>query len=246
MKHEIKIHYYEELESTNKTLKEMAKNGAEEGTVIIAKRQTDGKGRLGRSFCSREGGLYMSLLLKPQIPPEEALQITVCAAVAVAEAIEKICGESPEIKWVNDIFLNGKKICGILTEGAVGSQNSKLDFAVLGIGINVYMSENGFPEELRDIAGVIYEKKTNDDIIPRLTNEIIKSFFYYYDKNDNKAYLQKYRRRSMLIGKEISYLKDFTEHIGKVLGIDENASLIIEENGQTVKLCAGEVSVRLK
>jgi len=244
MKRNIKIHYYEELESTNKALKEMAKNGAEEGTVIIAKKQTDGKGRLGRSFCSKEGGLYMSLLLKPQIPPEKALQITACAAVATAEAIESVTGTVCGIKWVNDLFLNGKKICGILTEGAIIPDRSMLDYAVLGIGVNVYPSKNGFPDELKSIAGAIYDEPQENDIIKKLAEEIIKRFFDYYDKGDT-TYIEKYRRRSILIGKEVSYIKDSLSHSGKVLGIDENASLIIKENGKTVKLSAGEVSVKL-
>ena len=246
MKHNIKIHYFEELESTNTTLKDMAKNGADESTVVIVESQTNGKGRLGRSFSSQKGGLYMSILLKPDIPPEEALQITVCAAAATAEAIETVSGKSCSIKWVNDLFLDGKKICGILTQGAINSKNGKLDYAVLGIGINVYASESGFPEELKDIAGVIFKEKTETDIIPKLTEEILNSFFKYYDTIKEKNYMPEYRRRSFLIGKEISYEKDGESHNGTVLDINENAALVVKENDCTLELSAGEVSVKPK
>ena len=118
------------VESTNTALKQMAADGADEGTVLIAKSQTKGRGRLGRSFVSDDGGLYLSLLLRPKSSAEASLLITVAAAVSVAVAIENICQKNCQIKWVNDIYLNGKKVSGILTEGAINPQNGRLDYAV--------------------------------------------------------------------------------------------------------------------
>ena len=130
--------YFEELDSTNSYLKEMAAKGAQEGTIIIANRQSAGRGRLGRSFFSpEEKGIYMSILLRPDISLERAVLITSMAAVAVAEAIEQVSGIQTKIKWVNDIFLNKKKVCGILTEAGIDAETGTLEYAVLGIGVNV-------------------------------------------------------------------------------------------------------------
>lgn len=242
---DIDIKLFDELESTNNTLKTLAVEGADDYTTVIAKKQTGGKGRLGRSFFSPEGGLYLSLLLKPDNTPEAALQITVCAASAVAVAIEKTTGIYCGIKWVNDIYLKDKKVCGILTEGAINPTNRQLDYAVLGIGLNICTPKTGFPNELSSIAGALYEKDVPENIPTRITAEIINTFLEYYENLSNKSYLNEYRRRSILINKEITYLSEGAVHNGKVLEIDSNAALIVEENKKKIKLSAGEVSVKL-
>ena len=143
-----------EVTSTNTLLKAQAEQGAPEGTVLIAESQTAGKGRLGRHFTSPPGtGIYFSLLLRPHCTAEKSLFITTTAAVAVCEAIEQVTGLNPQIKWVNDIYLNEKKVCGILTEASVDFENGGLNWAVLGIGINIAVPKEGFPEEIRSIAG---------------------------------------------------------------------------------------------
>ncbi|MBO5929451.1 MAG: biotin--[acetyl-CoA-carboxylase] ligase, partial [Clostridia bacterium] len=140
---------YALLDSTNTELCRLAREGAPEGTVIFADEQQKGRGRRGHTFFSPLSGLYMSLLLRPQAEVSP-LHITTAAAVAVAEAIEQLTGIPAGIKWVNDIYCNGKKVCGILTEGAFFPGSAQLQYAVLGIGINVGLME--FPEELREIA----------------------------------------------------------------------------------------------
>ena len=139
--------------STNTELIEMAKNGAKEGTVLIASEQTAGKGRTGKSFYSPEGsGVYLSILLRPDFKPEDALFLTTIAAVATAKAIESVSDKEAKIKWVNDVYLDNKKVCGILTESALSSDMEKLDYAVVGIGINLCPPEGGFPDDIKNIA----------------------------------------------------------------------------------------------
>ena len=153
---EIKVQAFESLDSTNNYLKKLASEGAAEGTVVIADAQTAGRGRMGRSFASAPGcGIYAALLLRPQgCGVGCASSLTAVAAVAVCRAIEKVCGRAPGIKWINDLYLRGKKICGILCESSV--KDGKVDYAVLGIGLNVTTKTEDFPEELRETAGSLY------------------------------------------------------------------------------------------
>ena len=150
---EIKIQAFESLDSTNNYLKKLASGGAAEGTVVIADEQTAGRGRMGRSFASAPGcGIYMSMLLRPEgCTADCAPGLTAVAAVAVCRAIEKVCGRAPGIKWINDLYLRGKKICGILCESSV--KDGRVNYAVLGIGLNVTTRAEEFPEELRETAG---------------------------------------------------------------------------------------------
>ena len=164
--------------STNSLLWKQATQGEKEGAVIIAKRQTGGKGRLGRSFCSDEGGLYMSLLLKPQLCPEDTALITPLAALSVAEALGDLFGIQADIKWVNDIYVNGKKVCGILTEASINPVQVKTDFVVVGVGLNVYAPCGGFPEEIKSIAGALLPYEADKDgLLNLLAAEIVKKIF---------------------------------------------------------------------
>ena len=167
------IQVFSELDSTNQYLKELAKEGAKAGTVIIANKQSAGRGRLGRSFFSPEGtGIYMSILLRPEMELQKSVRITSMAAVAVARAIERVSGIEAKIKWVNDIFLNGKKVCGILTESGINAITGTLEYAVLGIGINVGTIQ--FPEELKDIATSICNECNHTVTRTELIIEILK------------------------------------------------------------------------
>ena len=170
-----------EVTSTNTLLKAQAEQGAPEGTVLIAESQTAGKGRLGRHFTSPPGtGIYFSLLLRPHCTAEKSLFITTTAAVAVCEAIEQVTGLNPQIKWVNDVYLNEKKVCGILTEASVDFENGGLNWAVLGIGINIAVPEEGFPEEIRSIAGAIFDGPCPVEMRSRISAAVISRFFALY------------------------------------------------------------------
>ena len=147
------IAYLPSVTSTNDLLKAMAEAGAAEGTVLVAGEQTRGKGRLGRSFTSAAGkGIYLSALLRPSLPPEALLPLTGFTAEAMGRALKRAVGAKTQIKWVNDLLLNGKKLCGILTESAFSAEG-RLSYVVVGIGVNVNYDRGDFPEELRDIAG---------------------------------------------------------------------------------------------
>ncbi len=243
---DLELTVYPTLPSTNTALKQAAEAGAPAGTVLIAEEQTAGRGRLGRSFYSPAGtGLYFSVLLRPTLPATECSLITTCAAVACAEAMETISGQKTEIKWVNDIYVDGRKACGILTEAALDLESGGLQYAVLGIGINLAPPEQGFPTELQSIAGPLFPDHSGGDVRNRLTAEILNRFFQYYPDLTEKSYLEAYRQRSMLTGQSVYVLRAGDKIPAKVLGIDKDFGLIVAyESGQTEHLSSGEVSIR--
>lgn len=244
LKSDFDITVFDGIESTNTYLKEKAISGASEGTVIIARSQSGGKGRLGRSFFSPDDtGIYMSLLLRPDSAPDASLSITACAAVCAAEAIETVTGVHSEIKWVNDIYCHGKKVCGILTEGQIDPDTLKLSFAVLGIGINVFTPKNGFPDELSDIAASILPHSESTDILNRLTAEFLNIFSKKYKTLSDKSFLTEYKNRSCLLGKTVKVTN--SDIIGTAVDIDDDFHLILMLNdGKLMPLSSGEVSVR--
>ena len=239
------IEVHKQVTSTNDFLKNLK---ASEGRVIVAQEQTGGKGRLGRSFYSPEGtGIYFSLLLTPTIPIDEATAVTAAAAVAVAEAMEKLAGKEVQIKWVNDIYINGKKVCGILTEGVFDMENRRLGQVILGIGINLMEPLEGFPSELIPSAGGVFkEGEAPKDSKNLLIAEVLLRFWPYYKNLQGKSFLTGYRQRSMVTGKDILIIRgQETPRKAKALDIDENFHLIVErEDGEIEHLSSGEVSIR--
>lgn len=242
------ITVYKELTSTNTVLKDMATKGAGEGTVIVAESQTAGRGRLGRKFESpSDTGIYFSILLRPDMPATDSLFLTTSAAVAVAKSIESVKDCKAQIKWVNDVFVDGLKVCGILTEGAFNMETGKLDYAIVGIGINVIPPENGFPEELRDIAGAVFTRE-EDSINCRsiLVAHILNHFMDYYRHLDQRTFFEEYRDRSILLGHKIFVVEKDKYIPATALDIDTDCHLIVQfEDGNTKELSSGEVSIRL-
>lgn len=234
---------FDTLSSTNTYAKELAAKGAANGTIVIAEYQTGGKGRLGRRFESPSGvGLYMSVIIRPVFDISLAPMITSAAAVAAAEAVEKLCGADICIKWVNDLYLNGRKICGILTEAALNPNLRKLDYAVIGIGINVRKCE--FPDEIKDIATSI-EAETGK-IIDRnkLCGEILSRLEYYIMNIEKKSHLGEYRRRELLTGNHITANTGGEAVEGYAVGIDDNANLILRlSDGSEKSLVSGEANL---
>ena len=246
LKRKIKVQVLEKATSTNTLVKDVASEN-EEGFIIIAGEQTAGRGRMGRSFFSPgDSGVYMSLLLKPRIKPEDAVQITTAAAVSVCRALENIGVTSSKIKWVNDIYIDKRKVCGILTESSFNSQNGMLNYAVLGVGINIYESREGFPEEIKDIAGAVFsERKENlrNEFIAAFLNE----FFVYYKALSSKEHLKEYKERSCVLGAEINIIQGDNIRQGKAIDSDGNCNLIAElPDGTLEKLYTGEISVRFR
>lgn len=214
-------------DSTNLRLKEMCRAGDCRVQLLCADSQTAGRGRLGRSFLSPEGtGIYMSLLLPLR---SDDLPLTIRAAVAVCRAVEEVCGLSLKIKWVNDLFLKGKKVCGILAEGAE-------NMAVLGIGLNVKKPENGFPGV--PVAGALDTNAQREMLIGRIAVHML-----YTLKEDKNSILAYYRERMLLLGKEIMFIHAGQEKNGLVLGVDEMGGLVVETKTGTEILRTGEVSI---
>lgn len=244
---EIKTEVFKTVDSTNKIVKDRASQGAREGLFAVAGEQTQGRGRLGRSFYSpTDTGLYMSLLLKPAIKAEDAVLITTAAAVSVCEALEKVGTENPQIKWVNDIFVNSKKVCGILTEASFNSKNGAFDYAVLGVGVNVYEPESGFPEEIKDIAGSVFAEE-KENLRNRIAAEFLNSFMGYYKELSKKPHNSEYARRCFVTGKRIDVIKGDAVRTATALSVDENCGLLVEfSDGVREVLTSGEISVRVQ
>ena len=239
------VRVYNKTTSTNTVLKQLAVRGAMEGSIVAAAAQTEGRGRFGRKFASGTSGVYFSILLRPRISAEKSLLITTAAAVAAAEAIEEISGKKADIKWVNDIFIDGKKVCGILTEAAFGMEGGGLDYAVLGVGVNVTPPENGFPDDIKDIAGSVLDENI-PDARSRLAAGIINRFLKLYKNIEEISYLDEYRRRSLVLGKNVTLMNGGNSEEVYVMGIDDECRLIVRTaDGKDKIISSGEVSVRL-
>ena len=232
--------------STNTVLKAIAEQGGAEGMVLIAQQQTQGKGRLGRTFLSPKGtGLYISILLRPKFSAEESLCVTTAAAVAVAEAIDSVTGKHAMIKWVNDVYLKGRKVCGILTEASVDFENSGLNYAIVGIGVNVQEPPGGFAPEIRDVAGALYKEEVPAGVRTQLAAEILNRFFGFYDHLTQRTFMNAYRERSLLTGMEVTFAQGDTVKEGLVLGVDDEARLQVHlPNGEEKLFSAGEVNIK--
>lgn len=232
----------EETDSTNTQLMAMAKAGAPHGTVVMAKHQTAGKGRLGRTFVSPEGsGLYCSVLIRQGFSMEHIGLITPCAAVAAAKALERIAGLDAGIKWVNDIIVSGRKICGILTEASLP------DFIVIGIGINLRSVKSTFPDELLDIATSIEDETGRIITAPQMADALLTELSGIVENLHNSDFLEEYRKRSCIIGREVNVMTGNETYPALVTGIDDSAGLIIRlSTGEERVLRTGEVSVRFR
>ena len=228
----LQIEVVDRLPGTNAALRSRADAGAREGLVLIAQAQSAGRGRGGHSFYSPPGGLYMSILLRPEIGARQAVGLTAMAAVAAARAAERLCGVPITIKWVNDLWKNGKKVCGILTEAALDLESGMLDYAVLGLGFNVAAQADGWPEDLR----------------AALAAAFLNAFWPLYRAGPRSGYLDEYRRRQALTGQRVLVTpRRGTPRAAQVQGIDDECKLVVRFDGESrpAALNSGEVSVRL-
>ena len=232
--HFVTFSHVEETASTSDDLKAVAREGAADYTLRVADRQLAGRGRVGRSFYS-ENGLYMSVLLPAK--EETFPYVTPIAAVAVARAIRELTGEPALIKWVNDVFVNGKKVCGILTESVETSGRRRL---VVGIGINIDTPQEEFPEDIRETAGSIHADRS------ALAARILTHLFSLLDEGDLDAIRSEYRALSFLIGREITVQKENGCLKATAIGLTNDLALSVRyEDGNTEDLRTGEVGVRL-
>ena len=243
----LKLSVFPTLDSTNTLVRDKAADGAPEGYTVIAGSQTGGRGRSGRSFYSpADTGIYLSLLLRPCCySPSQAVRLTTMAAVAVCEAIEAVSEKKALIKWVNDIYVDNKKVCGILTEASFGLEDGFLEYAVLGVGINVSPPKGGFPPELESVASSIFDQPQNDGK-NRLAAEFLNRFMTHYSLLEKGCYIQEYRNRSFVIGKRIQVILPQQIREALALDVDQDCQLLVEyENGKREYLSSGEISVKL-
>lgn len=233
-----KIFVLETVNSTNTYLKELATKDAKSGTIVIANHQTAGRGRLGRSFYSPDNtGLYMSMLIRNESVSLDPTALTVAAGVAVCRAIKNVCHKTPQIKWVNDIFLDGKKICGILAEG--GTESGVLSYIIMGIGLNV--TTEVFPGELQSIAASLGDNIDRNII----AGEIIKEFNHLRPQCGTQKLIDEYKTYSLVLGKKIDFTHNDEVCTGIASDINIEGNLIVTlDNGRTVTLKSGEVSLR--
>lgn len=233
---------FDKTDSTNAQAKLAALTDRRD-TFFIAREQTGGRGRMGRSFLSERGGLYLSYLSHPTLAVRDAVRLTAYAAVCLCEAIEELTSLSPEIKWVNDCFVGGKKLAGILTEGGFDSDGSGFAYTVVGIGVNVGTVD--FGEGLSDIATDIEsECGTAPDLCElavALASRLVK-----FSLADPDEYMKKYRERSLVMGRRVRVIAPDGEYFAEVLDIDSEGALIVRgDSGEEKRIISGEVSLRL-
>lgn len=239
---------YESTDSTNNRLKELAQNGASAGMVAIANEQTAGKGRFGRTFQSdKNTGIYMSILMRPRGALEQISEITAWVAVCVSRAIEKVVGVMPGIKWVNDVVLNGKKVCGILTELSVEGESGRIQHLIIGIGLNVHNKMEDFSEEIRQKASSIDEQSGKIVNRAQLTAAIIEELDFMFEKwpEGKEDYLAYYREHCVTTKKQVRLLRGKEERVGYAEEVTEQFHLqVCYEDGTKEEVSSGEVSVR--
>ena len=238
--------------STNDVLKNLASSGAPEGTVLIADRQTKGKGRRGRSFESPSGtGIYFSYLLRPAASPASVAHVTACTAVCVHNAILNTCGIETSIKWVNDLVLDSRKICGILTEMNLESESYSIDSIIVGIGINVNGSSDIFPPEVRSVAGSIESVTGTHCDRARIASALITEMDRLASclTSDTSSYLETYSSSCITLGKEVSVVSVHdsgeTPRHGTAIAVNPDYTLKVRfTDGTVTDIQSGEVSVR--
>jgi BirA family biotin operon repressor/biotin-[acetyl-CoA-carboxylase] ligase len=239
---------FPELASTNDTARELARQGAPDGTVIIADHQTGGRGRRGRSFFSPPGvGLYLTMIFRTELPAAQAVQITTMASLAAARAMDEAAGTQTQIKWINDIYLNGHKLCGILADGAPNGQGG-FDYVAVGIGINVNTPAEAFPEELRTIAGSLYSETGRITDRNRLAALLIAHLLHCRDglTQHLAQHMDEYRRRSCVLGKSVRVYGGGCDGApGVAVDIDNDGHLLVQmDTGKYRLLNSGEITIR--
>ncbi len=246
---ELRLRYFPEIGSTNTALKELANRGEAAGLALVAGQQSAGRGRMGRSFFSPgDSGVYLSLLLRPRLPASEATRITACAAVAVAETLEELSGRPAQIKWVNDIFMDGRKVCGILTEASLDCESGLVHYAVVGIGVNALLPPGGFPEELRDIAGAVFPERTLPELRCRIAAGILNRLWALCGGERMGDCFEAYRDRSLVLGRELELLSPGREpEAALALALERDYALRVRlADGSERRVQSGEVRVRTR
>jgi BirA family biotin operon repressor/biotin-[acetyl-CoA-carboxylase] ligase len=237
LKGEWRIHVHDSVDSTNTEVRRLAQSRAPDRTVVAAEMQTGGKGRRGKLFFSPPGtGLYFSVLLRPKMTLADATIVTCRTAVAVARAIQKFTGDLVQIKWVNDIYIEGKKVCGILSEAASDLESGHVEYIVVGIGVNV--STRDFPEELKAIAASVPGKVNRNRLMAEILNEM--------DTALAEDCMEEYKKRSCVLGRQIEIIHMDRREMATAVDIDGEGRLVVRDSFGNLKLlCSGEISIKI-
>lgn len=237
------VFVYDQLDSTNTEAKRLALSGAPHGALILADEQTAGRGRRGHTFFSpARTGLYMSMLLRVEARPEEAYRFTLAAAVAACDGIEAELGFRPQIKWVNDVMLEGRKVAGVLTEAVTDFESGLTELVIIGMGVNLNPPETGFPEEISEIAGALTPSPVNRNrLAARLADALLEALALPPDR-----LLTRYRADCLVPGRPVRFQRDGRAYGGRALAVlDDGGLLVLLEDGTELTLYSGEVSVQL-
>lgn len=231
------------VDSTNNYAKELAVRGAPHGSVVIAGSQTAGKGRLGRRFISPKGtGLYMTMIVRPQCAAEKLTLLTPMAAVAVSGAIDSICGVETGIKWVNDVYLNGRKLCGILTEGAL--TGDRISYALIGIGVNVGSIKGLMPPDVAPLVTSIEDETGKKYPIGALAREIADRTDRLISRLESGEFMTEYKNKSCILGRQVTVTKYSPPRMGVAIDIAENGGLVVKyPDGITETVMSGEANI---
>ena len=240
------IKYFTTTDSTNNQAKKLALDGAVDGTIVISEEQNGGRGRLSRSFfCPKYKGIWFSVILRPDFLPQEAPKCTLLAAVAVTKAIYDVTGVKVGIKWPNDILYNGKKLVGILTE--MSAEMERINYIVLGIGIDVNISVEETPEDIQDImtslSQITGKKVSRLELLNKLLYHL-EQLYIMAQKQSFAPILDEWRKYSITLNQEIKVISGNDVTYGEAVDIDDDGALLVKINGQIKRVLAGDVSIR--
>lgn len=235
----------EELASTNQTLKKMAIDGQATNTLLLTNKQTATRGRFGRPYfvADNNQGIYLSLLLHTNQPFAEIAQYTLITAVAMARAIEEFQGTTVEIKWVNDLYMNGKKVAGILSEAITDFETQTISSVIIGVGVNFAIPQADFPRELQERATSVFPTGLTDLSRNQLIASFLRHFYQLLDGADN-PYIDDYRQRSFVLGKEVTFTYNRQAYQGLATDITTTGELVVTlPDGKEMTLSSGEISL---
>lgn len=239
LKADIDVIYYPTIDSTNNECKRLLAQGKEGMFLVVADSQTAGRGRQGKAFVSPANtGIYFTLVMRPNTSLKNAVTTTTAAAVAVCMAVEALTGKVPKIKWVNDVYIDERKVCGILTEANTNFEDGTVDSIIIGIGIN--LKENSFPPELKDVVGFLDAEVNKNQLVAYIADKLAE-----INTGDYNMFIDYYRTHSMVIGQKIKIIRSGEELIGTAIAIDKRGGLEVEfENGERTVLRSGEITIR--
>lgn len=242
------LYWYDSIDSTNSEAKRLARTGAPHGSVLIAGYQTAGRGRMGRSFSSPDGlGVYLSVILRPNCSPAQLMHLTCASGVAMSDAVFAASGIRPQLKWINDLVYDRRKLGGILAEMALDSKTGLVDYAVVGIGINCSQSPEDFPPEIQNIATSL-RISTGKEVSPARLAAAMVEQLVCMDRillPEKTALMDRYRALCITLGQDITVHRYSTVRPGKAIGMDDDGGLLVAyPDGSTETVSSGEVSVR--